>query len=118
MYVVAVPAVLGMIAASAGFGLLGLALSGADRFLRSAMERAMIGLVLGIGVMGWLLIFPGVLGLFTPFAFWGVLAAGVGAFLFRIRSLKGTDVRPPVNHLDILLYFVLRIFGKRADDAI
>jgi hypothetical protein len=107
MYVVAISAVLGMIAASAGFGLLGLALSGADRFLRSAMERAMIGLVLGIGVMGWLLIFPGVLGLFTPFAFWGVLAAGVGAFLFRIRSLKGTDVRPPVNHLDILLYFVL-----------
>ena len=62
-------AISGMIMASVGFGLIALRAVGAEKYLRSALERAMSGFVLGIGILGWLLFFPGVLGVFSPTVF-------------------------------------------------
>ena len=98
-----------MVTACTGFGLIALALSGADRFLQSAMERGMSGLVLGTGLVGWLLFFPGVLGIFSPAVFWGIIVVGIAAFASRLRSLRGTAARSPLRGPDILLYVVLLI---------
>ena len=107
--IVSLSAVIVMIVSSLGFGLLTLALSGADRFLQSALERATFGFVLGMGVLGWLLFFPGVFGVFMPPVFWGVLAAGVAAFVFRIGSLKETVSPAPPQRLDLMLYCALAV---------
>ena len=101
-----------MLLACVGFGLLALWASGADRFLQSAIERAASGFILGIGIFGWLLFFPGVMGTFTPLLFWGVIAVGVAAFTARVSSLKGIASRQPLRGLDLLLYAVLAVVAS------
>ena len=104
-------AICGMILACAGFGLIALQVSGADRYLQSAVERAMAGFNLGIGILGWLLFFPGVLASFSPVIFWAAIVIGVAAFLYRLTSLKGIADRQPLNTLDALLYLVLAVIA-------
>jgi len=101
----------GMIMASVGFGLIALQAFGAEKFLHSALERAMSGFVLGIGILGWLLFFPGVLGVFSPAVFWGAMAAGVAALFSRMSSLKGLAASRPLKPIDIALCSVLAIIA-------
>ena len=74
--------------ASVGFGLIALRAFGAEKYLRSALELAMSGFVLGIGILGWLLFFPGVLGAFSPTVFWGAIAAGMAALFSQMSSSR------------------------------
>ena len=93
---ISLAAVSGMIMASIGFGLIALRLS-AQRSSCSALERAMSGFVLGIGILGWLLFFPGALGGLLPRGFWGAMAAGVAALFSRMSSLKGLAASRPLK---------------------
>ena len=108
---ISLAAVSGMIMASIGFGLIALRAFGAEKFLHSALERAMSGFVLGIGILGWLLFFPGVLGAFSPAVFWGAMAAGVAALFSRMSSLKGLAASRPLKPMDIALFSVLAVIA-------
>tara|TARA_B100000676_G_scaffold312137_1_gene384908 strand:+ start:1570 stop:3504 length:1935 start_codon:yes stop_codon:yes gene_type:complete len=108
---ISLAAVSGMIMASIGFGLIALRAFGAEKFLHSALERAMSGFVLGIGILGWLLFFPGALGAFSPAVFWGAMAAGVAALFSRMSSLKGLAASRPLKPMDIALFSVLAVIA-------
>jgi len=69
----------------------------------------MSAFILGIGILGWLLFFPGIMGIFSPALFWGVIVVGVSAFAFRISSLKIISTRLPLRGLDLFLYTVLTV---------
>ena len=98
-----------MILACVGFGLISMWILGAERFLQSALERLMSGFIVGIGLFGWLLFFPGILGLFTPTLFWGVMVVGVAAFLYRMSALKGIAALPSLSGIDLLLCAILAV---------
>ncbi len=108
---ISLAAVSGMIMASVGFGLIALQAFSAEKSLHTALERAMFGFVLGIGVLGWLLFFPGVLGVFSPAVFWGAMAAGVASLFSRMSSLKGLAASRPLKPIDIVLFSVLAIIA-------
>ena len=71
----------------------------------------MSGFVLGIGILGWLLFFPGALGAFSPAVFWGAMAAGVAALFSRMSSLKGLAASRPLKPMDIALFSVLAVIA-------
>ena len=100
-------AILGMIMASVGFGLLLIWAFGAEKSLHGVLERAISGFILGFGALGWLLFFPGVFGIFNPGVFWGVIAAGVTALFIRRESLKGISRPHCPKAPDIALFLVL-----------
>ena len=70
----------------------------------------MSGFVLGIGIPGWLLLFPGVLGAFSH-GFWGAIAAGMAALFSQISSLRGLAASRPLKPIDIALCLVLTIIA-------
>ena len=108
---ISLAAVSGMIMASIGFGLIALRAFGAEKSLQSVLERVMSGFVLGIGILGWLLFFPGALGAFSPAVFWGAMAAGVAALFSRMSSLKGLAASRPLKPMDIALFSVLAVIA-------
>ena len=108
---ISLAAISGMIMASVGFGLIALRTLGAEKFLHNAPERAISGFVLGIGIYGWLLFFPGIMGIFSPVVFWGAMAAGVAALFSQISSLRGIAARRPLKPIDIALCFALLIIA-------
>ena len=82
-----------MVAAAMGWGGLVLAGLGARPHLPAA-ERPVWALVLGMGVIGWLLFFPGLVGLLTPLSAGIVCAIGLpGLWLLR-PGLSGSLSRP------------------------
>jgi hypothetical protein len=93
----------GMIVACIGYGLLTLSAFRADQCLRGALERVCICFILGGGISGWILFFPGVLGAFSPAIFWAVIAVGILFFALRYRTLCGDPVRIRVTGVEALL---------------
>jgi len=73
-----------------GYGILALSAVRVGPHTENAMVRLILSFIIGFGFIGWLLFFPGILGLFHPVLFWSV--GGVGAALLlwqraRFRSL-------------------------------
>ena len=99
--------VFSMILACTGYGLLTLRAFGAIKSLNSCLERATSGFIIGIGVLGWLLFFPGIFGSLTLEIFWTAIAIGVIVLFFRISYLKGKVTQHPLNFFDIALYLIL-----------
>ena len=90
-----------------GYGLLLLAVSGVDRFLHNAFERLTAALVLGVGLLGWVLFFPGIFGALTPTVTWGLVIVGVVILIIRIDALKAVSKRTPFVPVEYLLLALL-----------
>lgn len=102
-------AISSMIMASTGFGLVALQAFGADRSLNSALEIATSGFIVGIGVFGWLLFFPGIFGILIPEIFWGVIAIGIFALFSRISILKELITPRSITTSNVVLYAILSV---------
>ncbi|HEC91117.1 MAG TPA: hypothetical protein ENI55_05565 [Alphaproteobacteria bacterium] len=98
--------------ACVGFGAVVLRLLRIDRTLQWA-ERVSWSFVLGIGILGWLIFWLGVSGLFSPLPMALVLIAGVPgvAFLGRPEGLSGAPLSPLELFLLAVLLLALSLDG-------
>jgi hypothetical protein len=71
-------ALLALILACLGFGLQIFRATGTERFFYKYYERLSFGFVLGLGILGWLLFFPGLADLFGSETFWVLISLGGG----------------------------------------
>jgi hypothetical protein len=81
-----------------GWGSLVLSLFRAHEYIDDAVERAALCFAVGLGVVGWVLFYPGIAGVFRPEVFWGLSLFGTIALLpgihrFR-RGVTGTGNSP------------------------
>ena len=81
-----------------GWGSLVLSLFRAHEYIDDAVERAALCFAVGLGVVGWVLFYPGIAGVFRPEVFWGLSLFGTIALLpgihrFR-RGITGTGKSP------------------------
>ena len=93
----------GLVTACTGFGLFVMSVCRVSGFLHGGMARCIVGFILGTGIVGWLLFFPGVLGMFYPAVFWGTIAVGCGLFAFRYVDLAGSASQLPVSGIERLI---------------
>src|SRR3954471_827747 len=93
------------IAATMGFGLLGLRLLGVSDAFRPA-ERPVFAFALGFGILGWILFVMGVAGLLSPPWLLGILILGSGGLLL-LESGDAPVVRGPWNATSVTLVALL-----------
>lgn len=90
-----------------GYGGVLLTVSKADEFIEDSLQRLAFSFVVGSGFVGWLLFFPGVLGVFVPTLFWAVGVLGFALFIYRRAMFQRNSARPEFSCLDTLLLVVL-----------
>jgi hypothetical protein len=90
-----------------GYGGFLLAMAKADDFIEDSSQRLAFSFVLGFGIVGWLLFFPGVSGVFGSATFWVVGVLGVALFVYRRALFRRNSARPEFSRIDILLLVVL-----------
>lgn len=80
--------------ASIGYGSLLMRAFGTGAVVRTGIENVSLGFIIGTGLWGWLLFFPGMLGWLSPELLWVLAAPGVIVLLLSrgfcsIASLRG-----------------------------
>ena len=86
-----------LIVACTGFGRSLLTLLGAKRVFRDELENFVFCFIAGQGILGWLLYFPGVLGLFSYNVFIIVLASGILLYFIFYFHNKKLLLLPNIN---------------------
>jgi hypothetical protein len=101
----------GLITACTGYGLAALWASGTVQHLRPGLERVAVSFVLGSGLFGWILFFPGVSGAFGPLIFWIVICIGLVLCVACCRTIKGFTIGTPFTMVQAAIISVLLIAG-------
>lgn len=96
-------------AACVGFGSMLLAIAGVNKQLDSALERNALCFMLGLGIFGWVLFFPGIAGYLRPEVIWGVALIGAMASIFHLSDLRFSKRLPDLSRVEISLVVVLVI---------
>lgn len=92
-----------------GYGALVAAMFGARSLIVSAVAHFALCAVLGFGVVGWLLFFAGVSGVFSPTVFWGVAVFGMALLCYRRRDFDRLFSRPQFSGLETGLCILLAL---------
>lgn len=93
----------------AGYGALIVAMLGARSPSLSAIGHFALCAVMGIGIVGWLLFFAGVSGVFSPIVFWGVAVVGIALLFYCRREFDSLFSRPQLSRLETGLCVLLAL---------
>lgn len=96
-------AVTAMILSCTGYGNLVCRLCGAAGTFESPLERGIINFIVGLGVLGWILFFPGVLGYYSPLVFWAVCLPGAGRTVVLLARSRISFRLPDLSKLHIVI---------------
>jgi 4-amino-4-deoxy-L-arabinose transferase-like glycosyltransferase len=96
-------AVITLILSCIGYGNLVCRLCGAARTFESPRERGIIDFIVGLGVLGWILFFPGVLGYYSPLIFWAVCLPGAGRTAVLLARSRISFRLPGLSKLHIVI---------------
>jgi hypothetical protein len=90
-----------------GYGILALSVVKVGPHTENVTARLIFSFIIGVGFLGWVLFFPGVLGLFNPVLFLGVGAVGTALLLWQRGSLRGLFSDLTFTHIEKALLAVI-----------
>lgn len=92
-----------------GYGSFLLAATRADAIIEDRTQRFALSFVLGTGFVGWVIFFPGVIGIFGPATFWAIALVGIILLLSRRDLFRGGKVPAEFSKIDFALLAVLAV---------